>query len=189
MTPKQQQNWERSEITNSPAEFIPWFPSHSSTLSWEGMPWQELTPLISLFSYGLHFPVHDTRHGETPVDGICQRVEQWNPHFNWTPLALLPKITEITGVERAGMWSQMFHSHPLFFQYQGVFPCNSSPGTLVVQWMTCPVLFIPSIVQTLAHSGDAEVPHLWHWEQRLGNSSNSGSAVLEIMGEFFLSIH
>lgn len=62
MTPKQQQNWERSDI--SPAEFILWFPSHSSTLSWEGQ--QGLTPLLFLFSYGLHFPAHDTRHGRNP---------------------------------------------------------------------------------------------------------------------------
>lgn len=127
MTPKQQQKLGEIRDTNSTAEFTQWLPSPSSTLPWEGMSPQGLTPLIFLFPYGLHFPAHDTRHGETPLDGICQQVEQWNPHFNWTPPALLPKITEITGGGGAGMWSQMFHRHPLFFSVRGNFSMQFQP--------------------------------------------------------------
>lgn len=107
--------------TNSTAEFILWLPSHTSTLSWQGMPLQGLRALIFLLSYGLHFPVHDTQHGETPLDGICQKVEQWNPHFNRAPPSTAAKNN------RDNRWRESWDVEPsapqapFVFSVRGIF--------------------------------------------------------------------
>lgn len=165
-------------------------PVMNSTLSWEGMPLQGLTALIFLFFLWIAFPCpwHQARRnplwwnlptgwavkstlqpGSPSTAAKNNRDNRWRE--SWDVEANVPQASFVFSVR-----GNFFHAIPLVVCWEWLVQCFSSPefSWLCKLWLTL---------------GIAEVQHLWHREQRLGNSSSWGSAAFEIIGESVLCTH
>lgn len=187
MTPEQQQqDWERSEtqtaLQNSSCDEFHIIlggnattGAHSSDFPvflWIALPcpWHQARRNPPWWNLPTGWAVKSTLQPGSPSTAAKNnRDNRWRE--SWDVEANVPQASFVFSVR-----GNFFHAIPLVVCWEWLVQCFSSPefSWLCKLWLTL---------------GIAEVQHLWHWEQRLGNSSSWGSAAFEIIGESILCTH